>query len=97
MPLDLQLGANLAELQHAMIHDMIDSGTLSAARMADAAGGSRRSVKSIRSNLRCFSTTKAPPNGSGRRRNIMPPMLHALQQRLLEKPRLCLDEIALFI
>jgi hypothetical protein len=68
--------------------------------MADAAGCSKRSIKSIRSNLRCFGTTKAPPNGSGRRRSITPPtggMLQALQQHLLEKPGLYLDEMALFL
>jgi transposase len=80
-----------------MIHDMIISETLSAAQMADVAGCSKRSIKSIRSNLRYFGTTKAPLNGSGRRRSITPPMLRALQQRLLEKPGLCLDEMALFL
>jgi hypothetical protein len=91
------MAPNLAESQHAMIYDMIDSGTLFAAQMIDAVDCSKRSIKSIRSNLRYFDTTKAPPNGSGRRRSITPPMLQALQQRLLEKPGLCLNEMALFI
>jgi hypothetical protein len=67
------MAPNLAASQHAMIHDMIVSETLSAAQMADVAGCSKRSIKYIRSNLRCFGTTKAPPNGSGRRRSITPP------------------------
>jgi len=69
MPLD-NMAPNLAASQYAIIHDMIVSGTLSAAQMADVAGCSKRSIKSIRSNLRCFGTTKASPNGSGQRPGV---------------------------
>jgi transposase len=91
------MAPNLAASQHALIHDMIVSETLSAAEMADVAGCSKRSIKYFRSNLRCFGTTKAPPNGTGRRPSITPSMLQALQQCLLEKPGLHLDEMALFL
>lgn len=65
--------------------------------MADAAGCSPHSVNAIRSNLRCFGTTRAPFNGGGRPRSITPPMLDTLHEYLLEKPDLYLDEMAVFL
>jgi transposase len=58
---------------------------------------STRSVQTIRSNLRCFGTTKALPNGVGRRRTIIPPMLSALLEELIQKPELYQDEMAIFL
>jgi transposase len=58
---------------------------------------SARSVQNIRSNLRCFGTTKAPPNRVGQRRTITPPMLSALLEQLIEKPKLYQDEMAIFL
>jgi hypothetical protein len=40
---------------------------------------------------------KAAPNGVRRRRRITSPILQALQEHLLQKPRLYLDKMALFI
>jgi transposase len=91
------MAPNLATSQHAMIHDMVVSGDLSTKQIADVAGCSDRSVKHIRWNIRCFGTTKTPPNGVGRLRSITPPMLQALQEHFLEKPGLYLDEMALFL
>jgi transposase len=91
------MAPHLATSQHHLIRDMILDGTLTAAQMATAAGCSKRSVKAIRSNLRHFHATKAPANGGGRRRSIAPPMLDALRERLLEKPGLYLEEMALFL
>ena len=64
--------------------------------MADVAFCSKRSIKRIRSKIHYLGTPKAPYNGVGRRRSTTPPMLHALQERLLEKPGLYSDEMALF-
>jgi len=80
-----------------MIHDMIVSGSLSASQMASAAVCSERSIKRIRSNIRCFGTTRVPLNGAGRRRSVTPLMLQALKEHLLEKPGLYLDEMVLFL
>ena len=44
-----------------------------------------------------FGSAKAPPNKGGRPRSITPVMLEALCDRLLEKPTLYLDEIAIFL
>lgn len=66
-------------------------------QIADAAECSRQSVYYIRSNLQQFDSPKAPPIRSGRRRSITPPMLEALCDRLLEKPGLYLDEMAVFL
>ena len=82
------MAPNLAESQHAEIHDMILSESLTAAQMAEVAGCSSRSIRTIRLDLRYFGTTRAPSNGVGRRRSITPLMLDALCEYLLEKPEL---------
>src|SRR3982074_2730507 len=83
----LTTAPNLAESQHAQIRDMILSNR-PATEIADVVGCSERSVFAIKSNLRCFSSTKAPSNGVGRPRSITPSMLDALCEHLLEDPRL---------
>lgn len=64
----LAMAPNLAVSQHAMIHDMLLDGSLKYVEMATAARCSDRAIRRIRSNVRCFGNTKAPPNGVGRRR-----------------------------
>jgi hypothetical protein len=68
------MAPNLALSQHEQIRDMIIS-KFANATIARTVRCSTRSVQTMRSNLRCFGTTKAPPNGVGRRRTITPPML----------------------
>lgn len=65
--------------------------------MADAAECSERMIKDIRRNLRQFGSVHAPPTRIGWRRSITPPMLDALCDRLLERPGLYLDEVAIFL
>jgi transposase len=91
------MAPNLAASQHAMIHDMLLDGSLKAVQIAAAAGCSDRAIRRIRFNVRCFGTTKAPPNGVGRRRRITPVMLEALRERLIEKPGMYLDEMIVFL
>lgn len=91
------MAPNLAASQHDLIRDMILSNSLTTAQMADAAGCSERSVRHIRSNLRCFGTTRAPFNGVGRPRSITPQMLRALCEHLIEKPELYQEEMAVFL
>jgi hypothetical protein len=69
-----------------MIRDMILSDSLKTLGIAVAAGCSNRSVQTIRANIRCFGSTKAPFNGVRRPRRITPAMLDALREKLLEKP-----------
>lgn len=88
--------SNLALSQHDQIRDMITCKYRNVA-IAETVRCSTRSVQKIRSNLRCFGTTKAPPNGIGRRKMITPPMLSALLERLIEKPDLFQDEMAIFL
>jgi transposase len=88
---------NLAASQHDQIYDMILSKSLTDAQMADVAGYSTRSIKAIRSNFRCFGTTKAPSNGVGRPRCLTPPMRQALREYLLDKPDRYLDELAILL
>ncbi|RYN15552.1 hypothetical protein AA0115_g12996 [Alternaria tenuissima] len=91
------MAPNLAASQHDLIRDMILDNSLTTPQMADVAGCSERSIRHIRSNLRCFGTTKAPFNGVGRPRSITPIMLQALCERLLEKPDLYQEEMAVFL
>jgi transposase len=86
----------LAESQHAQIHDMILS-ERPTAEIADAVGCSPRAIYRIKKNLRCFGSTKAPPNGVGRPRSITPPMLDALCKHLVVKPWLYLDQMVDFL
>jgi hypothetical protein len=44
-----------------------------------------------------FGTTKAPLNGGGRPRSITPLMLEVLCEHLLEKHKLYLEEMAVFL
>ncbi len=91
------MAPNLARSQHDLIRDMILDKKLKTNQMADVAECSARSVKGIRSNLRHFGTTRAPPNGGGRPRSITPLMIDALCDHLLEKPGLYLEEMAVFL
>lgn len=91
------MAPNLAVSQHDPIRDMILSRSLTTPQMANVAGCSERSIRHIRSNLRCFGTTRAPFNGVGQPRSITPLMLRALCEHLLEKPELYQDEMALFL
>jgi hypothetical protein len=93
----LAMAPRLAASQHDMISDMIASKSLKTIDMAAAAGCSDRTIRSIRSNLRCFGSSRAPFNGGGRRRQITPVMLDALKERLLEKPGMYQDEMVLFL
>src|SRR3954454_23336223 len=58
---------------------------------------SERSVKGIRSNIRYYGATRAPPNGGGRPRSMTPLMIEALCEHLLEKPGLYLEEMVIFL
>jgi hypothetical protein len=79
------MAPNLAPSQHDLIRDMILHQKLTTREMADAAGCSERSIKAIRSNLRYFGSTKAPPNGGGGCRSITLQMLEVLKEHLLER------------
>lgn len=91
------MAPNLAESQHVMIRDMILSKSLTSVAIAAAAGCSDRTVRTIRANMRCFGSTKAPFNGAGRPRRVTPTMLDALRERLLEKPGMYQSEMVEFL
>lgn len=65
--------------------------------MAIIAGCSDRTIRAIASNLRYFDSTRAPSNGVGRRRRVTPQMLEALCERLIEKPGMYQNEMAIFL
>ncbi|KAK8036601.1 hypothetical protein PG991_001738 [Apiospora marii] len=90
------MAPNLAEFQHNQIRDMIEGGCKTDT-IVETVRCSPRAVQRIRSKLRCFGTTRAPPNGVGRRRIITPPMLKALLDHLVEKPETYQDEMAVYL
>lgn len=65
--------------------------------MAEVARCNTCSIKHIRSNLRCFGTTKAPRNGGGHPRSITHPILEPLSEHLLERPDQYIDDMAVFL
>ena len=80
-----------------LIRDMVQSQSVTISQMAEAAECSKPTVKNIQRNLRLFGSVHAPPNWIGWRQSITPPMLEALCDHLLEKPRLYLDEMVVFL
>ncbi|KFY68595.1 hypothetical protein V498_10594 [Pseudogymnoascus sp. VKM F-4517 (FW-2822)] len=77
---------------------MISTDSLNNARIAEAAGCSRRSVCHMRSKLRRFGIFSAPSKKlEGRPGTISATMLQALYERLLEKPDLSQAELAVFL
>jgi transposase len=91
------MAPNLSLSQHDQIRDMILSNPLTDVEIASVAGCTTRSIRTIRANLRCFGTSKAPANRVGRPRSITPPMLRALYDRLIEKPHMYQDEMVVFL
>lgn len=91
------MAPNLAKSQYDLITNINSSGLFTNPEIAEATGYSTRSVRTIRSNIYSYSTTKAPRNGGGRKRSITPPILDALCEHLLEKPGLYRSEIILFL
>ena len=79
-----------------MIHDMLLYGRLKHVDMAWDADCSDRAIRRIRAKLRCFGTTKSPPNRVGRHFQITPVMLDALCEHLIEKPVTFLHEMSVF-
>lgn len=91
----MALRLHLSKLE--MIQHMILSKSLTALQTAKAAECSKRSIINISNNLRRFGNVRAPLTRVGRRRSITPTMLEALCDRLLEKPGLYVDEMAIFL
>ena len=78
------MAPNLAKSQTELVGDMIISDLpFTNLEIAKAAGCSTRSIQSIRSNIQHFGSIKAPSNGGGRNRDIIPSMLDALCEHLL--------------
>ena len=90
------MAPNLAASQHALIRDTILAGYKNAV-IARTANCRASLVRRIRANMRCYGSTKAPPNGVGRRRLLSPPMLTALLDRLAVKPNMYRDEMVEFL
>jgi transposase len=82
------MAPNLTAIQHGLLQGMLLEATISDAEVAATVECSERSVRSARSNLLHFGSTRAPSNGGGRPAKITPPMKAALREHLLEKPTL---------
>lgn len=82
------MAPRLAPSQFVMIRDMVSSKSLTTSRMAETAGCSKRSIVTISANLRMFGVVGAPLIPGGRPCAILPVMIEALCDHLLEKPDL---------
>lgn len=91
------MAPNLAPSKHDLIRAMILDKKLKTPEMANVAECSERSIKTVRSNIHYFGTTKASPNGGGRPWSIMPPVLEVLCEHLPEKPVLYQEEMAVVL
>ncbi|KAK6850546.1 hypothetical protein PG995_009110 [Apiospora arundinis] len=91
------MAPNLAEATHERVQGMMESDKFTDEQIAAAVGCSTRSIRTIRANLRCFGTTRAPRNAVGRPRTITLPMLDALCDRLVERPEMYQDEMVEFL
>ncbi|CEF83440.1 hypothetical protein FGSG_08962 [Fusarium graminearum PH-1] len=96
------MAPNIAESQHLLIRDMILSKSQDGVspkddKIAATTGCSTRTVRTIRSNLRRFGTTRAPPNKTGRPKTITPNMFTALSDRLANRPWMRLTDMAAFL
>jgi transposase len=92
------MAPHLAESQHVLARNMMASKRLfTAKQIAKDTDCSRRTIHRMRSNLRDFGSTTAPPNRVGRPRSITPPMLDALCGHLQENPGLYQEEMVLFL
>lgn len=80
-----------------MIRDMIESQNFTTSQMAEEAEYTKLTIINIRRNLRQFGTIYAPQTRTGRKRSMTPLMIKALCDHLSEKPRLYLDEMAVFL
>jgi transposase len=80
-----------------LIRDMIESQSLTTSQMAEEAECSKLTIINICRNLRQFGNFHARPTRIGRKQTVTPLMPEALCDRLLEKPGLYLDEIAVFL
>lgn len=92
-----EMAPRLAKSQVALITSMLSSGLFTNSEVATAANCSTRGVGRIRSNIRFYGASQAPPNSGGRKRSITPAMLDALCEHLLEKPGLYESETILFL
>ena len=91
------MAPNLTTIQHGLLQGMLLETTITDAEIATTVECSERSVRSARSNLLHFGSTKAPSNGGGRPAKITPPMKAALREHLLEKPTLYQEEMVAFL
>ena len=93
-----RMAPHLAESQHILVHNMITSKTpFKAKQIAKGAVCSRQTIQRMRTNIRKFGSTRAPPNRVGRPRSITPAMLDALCEHLQKNPELYQEEMVLFL
>ena len=90
------MAPKLSRAQHEMLEGMITAGFTNNS-IAKQVGCSSRSVSHIRSNLRMFESTKAPPNRVGRRCKIDPLVQDDLLDQLVKEPAMSRSEMIAFI
>lgn len=91
------MAPNLPAIRHELLRDLLMSSSCSDKQIAEAVECTGRTVRSARSNVRHFGSTRAPSNGGGRPATITPVMKAALRDHLLENPTLYQEEMVAFL
>jgi hypothetical protein len=78
-----------------ILYNMIQSSSLHDGEIANLASCSKRTVTRVCADMRAFGTPCAPKVTSRQRSHILPHVLEALLNRLLLKPDLYSDEVAM--
>jgi hypothetical protein len=84
-------------LKSEIIQNIILSKSLTTSQMGKAVECGKRSVINISNNLHRFRNVRGPQTTVSPRQSVNPPMLQALCDHLLRKPRLYVDEVAIFL
>jgi transposase len=91
------MAPRLSAFQRNLIASMIESGRFSNNEIADTAGTTDRSIRTIRRNIRVFGQASAPANNPGRPATLRIEMVETLIGYLHDKPNLSLQEMVWFI
>jgi arginine repressor len=87
----------LDQARHDIMRELINDGKLSAGKIAELVQCSKRTVQSVRSNMRHFGFTKTPHNSAGMRSRITQDIKVALNELLLKDPTLYQKDLILIL
>lgn len=83
--------------QHLLLQSMLLSGRYTGLQIVNMVKCSERSVRSARSNLQNFGSTRAPNNGAGRHQKMTAIMIEVLCEHLEKNPITIQSELPSFV